>query len=77
VTTDWTTETKGIGEYADVNDIELYYETHGSGRPMILLHGGLGSGEILPGRTHYDIFASPLFAAAALDFLDGRGHEER
>jgi len=46
VTTDWTTETKGIGEYADVNDIDLYYETHGSGRPMVLLHGGLGSGEM-------------------------------
>jgi pimeloyl-ACP methyl ester carboxylesterase len=29
-----------------VNGINLYYETHGSGRPMILLHGGLGSGEM-------------------------------
>jgi len=44
--TDWTTEAKGIGQYADVNGINLYYETHGSGRPMILLHGGLGSGEM-------------------------------
>ncbi len=25
---------------------------------------------ILPGLTHYDIFASPLFAAVTLDFLD-------
>jgi pimeloyl-ACP methyl ester carboxylesterase len=31
--------------YADVNGINLYYETHGTGRPMILLHGGLMSGE--------------------------------
>jgi len=31
--------------YAEVNGINLYYETHGSGRPMILLHGGLMSGE--------------------------------
>jgi pimeloyl-ACP methyl ester carboxylesterase len=46
VTIDWTTETKGIGQYADVNGINLYYETHGSGRPLILLHGGLGSGEM-------------------------------
>jgi pimeloyl-ACP methyl ester carboxylesterase len=46
VTTDWTTETKGTGAYAEVNGINLYYETHGSGRPMILLHGGLGSGEM-------------------------------
>ena len=45
-TTDWTTETKGVGEYAEVNGINLYYETHGTGRPLILLHGGLGSGEM-------------------------------
>jgi pimeloyl-ACP methyl ester carboxylesterase len=44
--TDWTAEAKGIGAYADVNGINLYYETHGSGRPLILLHGGLGSGEM-------------------------------
>ncbi|MDQ2964511.1 MAG: alpha/beta hydrolase [Chloroflexota bacterium] len=46
MTTSWTTETKGAGKYADVNGISLYYETHGAGRPMILLHGGLGSGEM-------------------------------
>jgi pimeloyl-ACP methyl ester carboxylesterase len=44
--TDWTAEVKGIGQYADVNGINLYYETHGAGRPLILLHGGLGSGEM-------------------------------
>ncbi len=32
--------------YADVNGISLYYEEHGSGRPLILLHGGLGMGEM-------------------------------
>ena len=46
MTTTWTTETKGTGQYADVNGINLYYETLGTGRPMILLHGGLGSGEM-------------------------------
>jgi pimeloyl-ACP methyl ester carboxylesterase len=46
MTTDWTTQTKGTGQYAEVNGINLYYETHGSGRPLILLHGGLGSGEM-------------------------------
>jgi pimeloyl-ACP methyl ester carboxylesterase len=53
--TDWTTEVKGTGQYADVNGINLYYETHGTGRPLILLHGGLGSGEmfgpIIPALT--------------------------
>jgi pimeloyl-ACP methyl ester carboxylesterase len=32
------------GAHADVNGINLYYETHGSGRPLILLHGGLMHG---------------------------------
>src|ERR687888_40061 len=44
--TQWTTDVKGTGKYAEVNGINLYYDTHGSGRPMILLHGGLGSGEM-------------------------------
>ncbi len=49
MTTDRTTDTtdaKGTGQYALVNGINLYYETHGAGRPLILLHGGLGSGEM-------------------------------
>lgn len=45
-TTDWTSETKGAGRYADVDGINLYYEIHGAGRPVVLLHGGLGSGEM-------------------------------
>ena len=32
--------------YPDVNGISLYYEEHGSGSPLILLHGGLGMGEM-------------------------------
>ena len=32
--------------YADVNGVSLYYEEHGSGRPLVLLHGGLGSGDM-------------------------------
>jgi pimeloyl-ACP methyl ester carboxylesterase len=46
VTTDRSTEATGVGNYADVNGLHLYYETHGSGRPLILLHGGLGSSEM-------------------------------
>ena len=45
-TIDWTSEASGTGQYADVNGINLYYETHGAGRPLVLLHGGLGSGEM-------------------------------
>lgn len=54
-TTDWSTETAGAGQYADLNGLHIYYETWGSGRPLVLLHGGLGSGEmfgpILPALT--------------------------
>ena len=45
MSTDWTAGSKGTGQYAEVNGINLYYETHGSGRPLILLHGGLMSSE--------------------------------
>jgi pimeloyl-ACP methyl ester carboxylesterase len=31
--------------YADVNGISLYYEEHGSGQPLILLHGGYATSE--------------------------------
>jgi pimeloyl-ACP methyl ester carboxylesterase len=46
VATEWKAHATGNGAYAAVNGINLYYEIHGSGRPMILLHGGLGSGEM-------------------------------
>ena len=53
--TGWTSQTTGTGAYAEVNGVNLYYETHGTGRPLILLHGGLASGEmfgpILPELT--------------------------
>src|SRR5260221_11375000 len=38
-----TTTLPANGSYADVNGIRLYYEVHGTGRPTILLHGGLGA----------------------------------
>jgi pimeloyl-ACP methyl ester carboxylesterase len=44
--TNWASDAPGTGQYAEVNGINLYYETHGAGRPLILLHGGLGSGEM-------------------------------
>lgn len=30
------------GKYANVNGLKLYYEVHGTGEPLVLLHGGLG-----------------------------------
>lgn len=37
---------KVAGTYTDVNGIKLYYEIHGKGKPLILLHGGLGAIEM-------------------------------
>jgi pimeloyl-ACP methyl ester carboxylesterase len=40
------------GNYAEVSGLNMYYEIHGSGEPLILLHGGVGAiemfGEVLP-----------------------------
>ena len=44
--TDWSSSPPGTGQYAEVNGINLYFDTHGAGHPLILLHGGLGSGEM-------------------------------
>jgi pimeloyl-ACP methyl ester carboxylesterase len=42
----WGGKTNGQGHYAEVNGIRLYYESQGTGRPLILLHGGLGAIEM-------------------------------
>jgi pimeloyl-ACP methyl ester carboxylesterase len=53
------TNAQTVGKYADVNGIKMYYEIHGSGSPLILLHGGGSTiytsfGRILPqlAKTH-------------------------
>jgi len=48
-----THETAGAGNYADINGISMYYEIHGGGFPMVLVHGGGSTidttfGSILP-----------------------------
>ncbi len=44
-------QARGAGGYASMNGLEMYYEIHGTGRPLILLHGGVGAiemfGEVL------------------------------
>src|SRR5919112_4402640 len=44
---------QGAGSYVSVNGLEMYYEIHGSGEPLVLLHGafsaiGSSFGELLP-----------------------------
>jgi pimeloyl-ACP methyl ester carboxylesterase len=29
-----------MGKYANVNSLKMYYEVHGSGNPLVLIHGG-------------------------------------
>jgi pimeloyl-ACP methyl ester carboxylesterase len=32
-----------VSAYASVNGVDIYYEVHGRGRPLVLLHGALGT----------------------------------
>ncbi len=34
----------GTGHHVAVNGIRMYYEVHGHGRPLLMLHGGTGNG---------------------------------
>ena len=40
------------GKYAEVNGLEMYYEIHGTGQPLVLLHGAFmtidAMGELVP-----------------------------
>jgi pimeloyl-ACP methyl ester carboxylesterase len=67
-TTSWTSEAACAGEYAEVNGINLYYETHGAGRPLILLHGGLGAGEM------FEPILPTLAADHQVVLVDLQGH---
>jgi pimeloyl-ACP methyl ester carboxylesterase len=55
------------GQYADINGIRLYYETFGSGPPVLVLHGGTGSLEDM--RCQIAALAAERFVVAP----DSRG----
>jgi pimeloyl-ACP methyl ester carboxylesterase len=53
---------------APVNDVELYYEIHGNGTPLILLHGGLGH------SGHWENQLPVLTEHYKVITVDSRGH---
>ena len=54
--------------FARVNDTRLYYETHGQGLPMLLMHGGLGLD-----HTYFFPWLAPLGSQMELICYDHRG----
>jgi pimeloyl-ACP methyl ester carboxylesterase len=60
-----TPDAKG---YANVNGVDLYYEVHGDGPPLVMLHGG-----VIPG----EMFGAPLTEMAKMHRViapHARGH---
>jgi pimeloyl-ACP methyl ester carboxylesterase len=54
--------------YAEVNGLSLHYEEHGSGEPLVLLHGGVAGSEI------FDPMVPALAAGRRVITVDLQGH---
>jgi pimeloyl-ACP methyl ester carboxylesterase len=52
--------------YAPVNGLQMYYEVHGTGRPLVLLHGGLLTIDLSFGDIWPDLAASRQVIATEL-----------
>src|SRR5947208_5147332 len=57
--------------YASVNGLQLYYEIHGSGKPLVLLHGGLMTIDLNFGPLLKQLAARRQVIAVE---LQGHGH---
>jgi pimeloyl-ACP methyl ester carboxylesterase len=61
-------KTETVGGYAPVNGLNMYYEIHGEGKPLVLIHGGGSTiqttfGNILPSLVeHHKVIAVELQA---------------
>src|ERR1700735_263400 len=55
--------------YAPINGLQLYYEVHGSGRPIVLLHGGL-----LTIDLNFGSWLEPLAASRQVIAVELQGH---
>lgn len=56
------------GQTVAINDIEMYYEVHGQGEPLVMLHGFSGAG------SNWGPFTSDLAREYQLIIPDLRGH---
>jgi pimeloyl-ACP methyl ester carboxylesterase len=54
--------------HADVNGLSLHYEEHGSGEPLVLLHGGIGAGAM------FAPILPPLAEGRRVITVDLQGH---
>jgi pimeloyl-ACP methyl ester carboxylesterase len=68
-----STTTGTDGAYVTVNGLRMYYEIHGSGRPLILLHGGMLTIDLSFGRVLPALAASRRVIAVE---LQGHGRTE-
>jgi pimeloyl-ACP methyl ester carboxylesterase len=55
--------------YATVNGLDLYYETQGEGRPLVLLHGGLMTIDL-----NFERLLAPLAASRQVVAVELQGH---
>jgi pimeloyl-ACP methyl ester carboxylesterase len=55
--------------HAPVNGLQFYYEIHGSGRPLVLLHGGL-----LTIDLSFGPLLEPLAASRQVIAVELQGH---
>jgi pimeloyl-ACP methyl ester carboxylesterase len=59
------------GAFADINGLRLYHEIHGRGRPLVLLHGGLQTIDLMFGPMLPTL--APRRQVIAVE-LQGHGH---
>jgi pimeloyl-ACP methyl ester carboxylesterase len=58
-----------IGKYVDVGDAKLYYEIYGTGKPIVLLHGG-----VYGGIDEFEPFIEKLSPNFQVICIATRGH---
>ncbi|MEU9155352.1 alpha/beta hydrolase [Streptomyces sp. NPDC048417] len=66
-----------MGSYLSVSGLRTYYETHGSGEPVVLLHGGMSTAESWGPQTealsrHYEVFVPERRGHGRTPDVEGR-----